>query len=101
MRALERNYAHFEAENTVVLGLSIDPQPAKSAWAKALCLEKLSILSDFSPLGKVSQAYGNFLGDLGFSGRANVLIDEEGQVIWSKQYEIGVLPEIEEILAQL
>lgn len=101
MRALERNYEAFAAKNTVPLGLSIDPQPSKAAWAAALCLEKLRILSDFNPLGAVSRAYGNFADEYQFSGRACVLIDEDGKVIWSKSYDLPVLPDVEEILAQL
>ena len=44
MRALDRNYDKFAEKNTVVLGLSVDPQPSKSAWAKAICLSKLPSL---------------------------------------------------------
>ncbi len=101
MRALEREYDKFEKANTVVLGISVDPEPSKSAWAKFLCLKKLRILSDFSPLGKMSAAYGNFIDKLGFSGRANVLIDENGKVIWAKVYDIPQLPDIEEVLKQV
>ncbi len=101
MRSLERNYDRFTEKNTVVLGLSVDPQPTKSAWAKALCLDNLLILSDFNPLGAVSKAYGNYIEKASMSGRANVLIDENGVVLWSKRYDIPELPDIEEVLAQL
>lgn len=101
MRALERAYERFAEKNVVVLGLSVDPQPSKAVWAKALCLNQLKILSDFHPVGEVSKAYGNFIDDSGISGRANVLIDEEGKVIWSKQYEILQLPDLEEVFNQL
>ncbi|MGI6545748.1 MAG: redoxin domain-containing protein [Fastidiosipilaceae bacterium] len=101
MRSLERNYDRFTDKNTVVLGLSVDPQPSKSAWAKVLCLDNLLILSDFNPLGAVSKAYGNYIDQASISGRANVLIDENGVVLWSKQYDIPELPDVEEVLAQL
>ena len=39
-----------------------------------------------------------FLEEKGFSERANVLIDEEGKVIWVKTYDIPELPDIEEVL---
>lgn len=101
MRSLERNYEKFTEKNTIVLGLSVDTVPCKSAWAKAIVLEKLKILSDFFPLGKVSQDYGVFSEKYGASKRANILIDENGIVIWAKKYEIHQLPDIDEVLERL
>ncbi|GAB1475732.1 peroxiredoxin [Bacillota bacterium] len=101
MRALDRDYDRFSEKNTVVLGFSVDPQPSKSAWAKALCLSKLPILADFHPIGAVAKAYGIFSEDYGASKRANILISEDGKVIWTKKYDIPQLPDIEEVLAQL
>lgn len=101
MRALERNYAKFTEKNSVPLGLSVDPLPSKAAWAKAVTLEKTKILSDFNPLGKVAREYGIFSNQYGSSKRANILIDEEGTVIWVKKYGIPELPDLDEVLAQL
>ena len=101
MRQLERRYQEFEEKGGVPLGISVDPTPAKSVWAKSLMLEKLDILSDFHPLGEVARAYGLFLSDKGISGRANVLIDETGKVYWTKQYDIPELPDFDEVLDQV
>lgn len=101
MRQLERRYQEFEEKGVVPLGISVDPTPAKSVWAKSLMLEKLDILSDFHPLGEVARAYGLFLTDKGISGRANVLIDETGKVYWTKQYDIPELPDFDEVLDQV
>lgn len=101
MRALDREYDRFLAKNTVPLGLSVDPQPSKSAWAKALSISQLKVLADFSPLGDVAKNYGLFSPDFGASKRANILIDEEGTVIWTKKYEISQLPDVEEVLSQI
>lgn len=101
MRELERRFEEFEKKGIVPLGISIDPLPSKAVWAKSLNLDKLSILSDFHPLGEVAKAYGNFLEDKGISGRANVLIDEDGVVNWSKQYDIPELPDVDEVLEQV
>ena len=101
MRQLERRYQEFEEKGVVPLGISVDPTPAKSVWAKSLMLEKLDILSDFHPLGEVARAYGLFLSDKGISGRANVLIDETGKVYWTKQYDIPELPDFDEVLDQV
>ncbi|MDO5713122.1 MAG: redoxin domain-containing protein [Tissierellia bacterium] len=98
MRALERNYETFEKNHILPFGVSVDPQPAKKAWAQALCLSNLRILSDFHPLGEMSKAFGIFKEDSGASGRGCVLIDENGKVLWSKEYEPSQLPDIHEIL---
>ena len=101
MRSLERNFTRFEEKKTVVLGLSIDSQPSKSVWARALSLNKVKILADFHPSGEVAKAYGIFNEELGSSERANILIDEIGNVIWAKHYERHTLPDVEEVLQQL
>ncbi len=98
MKSLEDNLAEFEQFNTVPLGMSIDSYPSKNAWAKDLGIANLKLLADFWPHGKVAQDYGLFLEEKGFSERANVLIDEEGKVIWVKTYDIPQLPDIAEVL---
>ena len=98
MKALEDNLSEFEKYNTVPLGMSIDSYPSKNAWAKELGIANVKLLADFWPHGRVAQDYGLFLEEKGFSERANVLIDEEGKVIWVKTYDVPVLPDIEEVL---
>lgn len=101
MRALERGYDELKELGVEALGISIDPPPTKAVWAKSLGLKKLRILADFHPLGEMSKAYGNFLEDKGISGRANVLVGEDGTILWSKQYPIPELPDLDEVLEQL
>lgn len=101
MRELESRFDEFEKKGVVPLGISVDAVPSKGVWAESMMLKKLDILSDFHPIGEVAKAYGNFLEDKGFSGRANVLIDEEGKVMWSKQYDIPELPDVDEVLDQV
>ena len=101
MRDLERNYRSFEEKGVVVLGISVDTAPSKSAWAKVLLLNNVRILADFHPLGKVARSYGLFSEEYGASKRVNILIDEKGIVSWVKKYEIRTLPDIEEVIAQL
>ena len=101
MRSLEDNYETFRERGAVALGLSVDPVPSKRAWAKELGIADTRLLADFWPHGEVAKAYDNFIDKLGFSGRANVLIDETGKVIWSKIYELSELPDIQEVIDQL
>jgi peroxiredoxin len=101
MRSLEVHFDDFAAKNTVAIGLSVDATPSKKAWATALAIEKTPLVSDFWPQGRVSQDYGVFMKNHGFSGRVNVLVDEEGVVKWVKVYPIGELPDINEVLSAL
>ncbi|MBC3899862.1 redoxin domain-containing protein [Acetobacterium malicum] len=101
MRSLDRNADRFAQKNTVILGLSVDPQPSKSVWARALSIKHIKILSDFVPLGEVASACGIFSEEHGASKRANILINEAGMVIWVKKYEIRTLPDVEEVLGKI
>ena len=97
MRALEENYEKFESLNVVPVGISVDPIPSKKAWAEHMGLKKLRILSDFWPHGEVAKLYGIFRERDGISERANVLVDEDGKIIFFKVYPIRELPDLDEI----
>jgi len=101
MKSLETNYARFEELGAIPLGFSVDAVPCKNAWAKELKIATLKLPSDFWPHGEVAKAYGLFRELEGFSERANVIIDENGKIIWMKIYEIHQLPDIEEVFQQL
>jgi peroxiredoxin len=101
MKALEGHLAEFERLNAVPLGLSVDSYPSKNAWAKELKIATVKLLADFWPHGKVATDYGLFREAEGFSQRANVILDENGKVLWVKLYDIPQLPDIDEVLAVL
>lgn len=101
MRALETSYDRFKKLNTVALGISVDPVPGKLAWASVLRIKHTPLLSDFWPHGKAAKDYGIFIDDLGFSERANIIVDEKGIVRWVKVYPMGQLPDISEVFEQL
>ncbi|MFA9454823.1 MAG: redoxin domain-containing protein [Candidatus Aminicenantaceae bacterium] len=98
MKSLEENKAAFAELNMVALGLSVDSVPSKNAWAKELGVAETRLLSDFWPHGGVAKAYGLFREEQGTSQRANVILDEAGQVVFVKVYDIPQLPDISEIL---
>jgi peroxiredoxin len=98
MKSLEANAQTFDELNTVAMGMSVDAVPSKKAWAESLGIEKTKLLSDFWPHGEVAQAYSNFVEKLGFSGRANVIVDENRKIVFYKIYEIKELPDIQEII---
>lgn len=98
MSALESNKDKFEELNTVALGVSIDAAPSKKAWAESLAIENTRLLADFWPHGGLAKDLGIFREKNGFSERANILLDEEGTVIWTKVYDIPELPDLEEVI---
>jgi peroxiredoxin len=101
MSGYESDLAKFAAEDAVVLGISIDAQPAKAAWAKTLGSISFDLLSDFHPHGEVAAKYGVFRSREGISDRAVFVIDKQGKVAWSKVYAIPDQPANEEVLAAL
>ncbi|VVB55714.1 Peroxiredoxin [uncultured archaeon] len=101
MKSLEKNRERFEKLNTVALGISVDTVPSKKAWAKELEIKNTRLLSDFWPHGKVAGLYGIFREKEGFSERANIIIDENGRVVFVKVYPVSQLPDIEEIIKVL
>lgn len=101
MRALEAKHADLEKLNTVALGISVDSVPCKKEWGEYLDLENTDILSDFWPHGDTAKKYGLFIDKAGISGRANILVDENGKVEWTRAYEIPEIPDIEEVIRHL
>jgi len=101
MRGYESDLDQFERAGAAVLGISIDAQPAKAAWAKTLDSISYDLLSDFHPHGEVAQKYGVFRQKEGFSERAIFVIDKNGKIAWSKVYAIPELPPNDEVLTEL
>jgi peroxiredoxin len=98
MSGYESGRPEFEARDTVVLGISIDAQPAKTAWAQTLGSISFDLLSDFHPHGAVAEQYGVFRPKDGFSERAIFLVDKAGKIAWSKVYGIPEQPDNEELM---
>jgi peroxiredoxin len=98
MKFLEENFEKFEELNTVPIGVSVDSQFAKHGWAKALKVKNLRMIADFWPHGGYAKELGIFLEDKGFSQRANIILDEDGKVIFIKIYPIKEVPDVNEII---
>lgn len=81
--------------------MSVDTVPSKKAWAKELGIKNTGLLSDFWPHGEVASSYGIFREKEGFSERANIIVDEKGQVVFVRVYPISELPDIEAIIKAL
>jgi len=89
----------FDAADTVVLGISVDAQPAKSAWARELGAIDFDLLSDFHPHGDVARRFGVLREPDGISERAVFLIDKAGKVAWAKVYAIPEQPPIADLMS--
>jgi peroxiredoxin len=98
MQDLEKNADRFDRSNTVAVGLSIDSVACKKAWAENLGVRRTRLLSDFWPHGEVARSYGVFREQNGFSERCNILVGENGEILFVKVYPIKQVPDIKEIL---
>jgi len=101
MQDLEKHKEDFDKLNSIALGISVDPVPAKHAWAKEIGVKETFLLSDFWPHGELAKAYGIFRETEGFSERAVIIIDQEGIIRWVKVYPTSEKPPIEEIVEEL
>lgn len=99
MKALDDDMDFFKSFGVVPVGISVDAHTAKKPWAEHLGLKELQLLSDFWPHGGLAAKLGNFLEEMGISGRANILVDRDdgSTVVWVRAYDIPELPDIEEV----
>lgn len=58
-------------------------------------------LSDWHPKGQVTQAYGLWNEERGAGARAVLIVDREGIVRFRETYQPGILPDPQDILAEL
>ena len=88
----------FEEKGAQLLGLSCDTIPSLKVWSQSLGGIGHPLLADFWPHGGVASLYGLFREAEGFSQRANVLVDKDGNVAWVKIYDLPQLPPIDEVI---
>ena len=101
MSSYQSDMKRFGDADAAVLGVSIDPQPSKTAWAKELGVTSFDLLSDNYPYGEVAQKYGVFRQKDGISDRAVFVIDKQGKVRWSRVYDIPQHPDNNDVFAAL
>jgi mycoredoxin-dependent peroxiredoxin len=93
---LVNDMKRFDQLDAQILGLSVD-----SVWSHRAYAEKMGIhyplLADFQPRGAVAEKYGVFLADKGITGRAISVIDRDGKLAWHKNYDIPVVPGLDEV----
>ena len=58
-------------------------------------------LSDWHPKGEVTQAYDLWNAERGAGTRAVIIVDREGIIRFRETYQPGILPDPQDILAEL
>lgn len=101
MCGYQSELGQFESLDAVVLGLSVDAQPAKAAWAQSLGSISFDLLSDFHPQGAVAERYGVFREKDGISERAIFVVGKDGKIAWARTYEIPEQPDNRELFDAL
>ena len=78
----------YDNDDSVALTVSVGPPPTHKIWA----IEDgflFPVLSDFWPHGAVSQAYGVFNDQAGFSNRGTFVIDRSGVIRFAEMKQPG------------
>jgi peroxiredoxin len=99
-QCLANDLKKFEQLDAQVLGLSVDSVWSHKAYAETMGIH-YPLLADFHPRGAVAAKYGVYLEDRGITGRAISIIDRDGKLAWHKNYEIPVVPDIQEVARAL
>jgi peroxiredoxin len=78
----------FENDESVALAISVGPPPTHKIWSIESGFT-FPVLSDFWPHGAVSQAYGVFNEQAGYSNRGTFVVDRAGIIQFAEMKEPG------------
>lgn len=102
---LQQDLAKFRGANAEVVGLSTDTVFSHSAFQKSLGGLSFPLATDRWPYGEIAKSYGIYpptRHKLPFwNDRAIFIVDRNGNIAWSKIYEIGDVPDLDEVLGAL
>ncbi len=90
----------FEAENAVLLGISVDNVPSLHAWVTQMGGLWFPVASDFWPHGGLARKLG-ILRPEGVSERAIFVVDEKGIIRSIAVSDINVRPDLGELVRAL
>lgn len=85
---LRDHLPEFENDDSAVLAISVGPPPTHRIWA----LESgftFPVLSDFWPHGAVSQSYGVFNDEAGYSNRGTFVVNRSGIIRFAEMKQPG------------
>lgn len=102
LQIIQGDLAKFRAANAEVIGISTDTVFVHSGFQKSLGGLAFPLATDRWPYGDIGKAYGVYpptRHKLPFwNDRAIFIVDKNGKIAWSKVYEIGSLPDIDEVV---
>ncbi len=105
MSAYSRYLPKFADYNAQVVGISPDSIYSHLAWQeKSIGWQDFPLLSDYWPHAGVAQQYGLLrLGEPlpGINDRAVFIINKEGQIAFSRTYELSQEPDYDELVTEL
>ena len=103
MANINQAIKQFEELDTQVIGMSLDSQFSLRAFSNSLGSLRFPLVTDFNPKGDVSKAYDIWTGESerGHNVRATFIIDKEGIIRFSETYEMGMLPDAKELVAEV
>jgi peroxiredoxin (alkyl hydroperoxide reductase subunit C) len=78
----------YENDDSAALAISVGAPPTHKIWATESGF-LFPVLSDFWPHGAVSQVYGVFNGDTGFSNRGTFVVDRSGIIRFAEMKQPG------------
>lgn len=90
----------FEANETILLGISVDNLPSLFAWTNQMGRLWFPVLSDFWPHGATAARYGVLRGD-GTAERALFVIDKQGILRAIDVQDINRRPPLEHLIGEL
>lgn len=103
--AFENEVAKFSAAGAQVVAISTDSVFTHKAFQKEVGGVSYPIASDRWPYAEIAKTYGVFpptKHSIPFvNDRAIFIVDKNGKIAWTKIYEIGTMPEPDEVLAAL
>ncbi len=101
LQVYEEAVAEIRAAPAEIYGVSIDSPYAQTAFREHLGVS-IAQLSDFSPVGAASKAFGAWFEPGSFSMRALVIVGPDGVVTWSHEADSpGELPGVNLIIDAL
>jgi peroxiredoxin (alkyl hydroperoxide reductase subunit C) len=88
LEQLRDHLADYENDDGATLAVSVGPPPTHKVWAAESGF-LFPVLSDFWPHGAVSQAYGVFNDETGFSNRGTFVVDRSGVIRFAEMKQPG------------
>ena len=92
-----QHWENLQKMNVELIEVSCDSIPTQKAFSESLGGIPFPMGSDFHPRGFISRQFGVYNEEKGNSKRSVFIIDKKGTINFSKEYEPGSLPKIEDL----